>query len=92
MILFLKTSFIYNNNFERFGNQTVYLDIEQRTTELFFEEDLEVVPASQVTQQLKETEGPALDSHLSRDVNSGHSKSVSSYITPTFKHPNTTII
>lgn len=42
------------------------------TTELSLEEDLEVVSASQVTQQLKKAEGPALHSTLSGNLNSGH--------------------
>lgn len=44
----------------------------QHTAELFLEEDLEVVAASQVTQQLEKAEGPALYSHLGGDVDSGH--------------------
>ena len=42
------------------------------TTELSLEEDLEVVSASQVAQQLKKAEGPALYSTLSGNLNSGH--------------------
>lgn len=51
----------------------------KHTAELFLEEDLEVVSASQVAQQLEKAEGPALYSHLSGDINSGHKHSDSSH-------------
>lgn len=42
------------------------------TTELLLEEDLEVVSASQVTQQLEKAEGPALYTHFGGSINSAH--------------------
>ena len=55
------------------------------TTELSLEEDLEVVSASQVAQQLKKAEGPALYSTLSGNLNSGHKHKKKSHFMDTIR-------
>lgn len=45
---------------------------DEHTAELFLQEDFEVVPTSQVVQQLEEAEGPTLHSHLGGKLNTEH--------------------
>lgn len=52
-----------------------YTKLQPRTAELLLQEDLEIVSASQVRQELKQAEGPALHSHFSGNVHAGSKQS-----------------